>query len=133
MICDNCMNNPKNNPFASGFCNCALPAMEPGDGWFQGGRTQTEKTFVTSNFTTEAGEKMGSSWINLWVKMSDRYGTYYACSNCGYDRTQTEYEYCPHCGKKMKTSETEKRIGNYTVRFRWDGTTWVYDPEEVKE
>ena len=25
--CDNCPNNPKNNPFSSGFCNCALPAL----------------------------------------------------------------------------------------------------------
>jgi len=51
MICDNCMNNPKNNPYASGFCNCALPAIEQGSGWFQGWKTQTEKTFTTSNFT----------------------------------------------------------------------------------
>jgi len=50
MICDNCASNPKNNPYASGFCNCALPAIEQGSGWFQGGRTQTEKTFTTSNF-----------------------------------------------------------------------------------
>ena len=56
MICDNCMNNPKNNPYASGFCNCALPAIERDSerfsGWFQGGRTQTEKVFTTSVFTT---------------------------------------------------------------------------------
>ena len=52
MICDNCMNNPKNNPYASGFCNCALPAMERGTGWFVADRTQTEKRFTTSNFTT---------------------------------------------------------------------------------
>lgn len=25
--CKNCPNNPKNNPFSSGFCNCALPAL----------------------------------------------------------------------------------------------------------
>lgn len=25
--CERCMNNPKNNPNASGFCNCALPYM----------------------------------------------------------------------------------------------------------
>ena len=25
--CENCSNNPKNNPNASGFCCCALPAM----------------------------------------------------------------------------------------------------------
>lgn len=25
--CRNCPNNPVNNPHASGFCNCALPAM----------------------------------------------------------------------------------------------------------
>lgn len=26
--CEKCMNNPKNNPKASGFCNCVLPHME---------------------------------------------------------------------------------------------------------
>lgn len=25
--CENCPNNPMNNPFSSGFCNCALPAL----------------------------------------------------------------------------------------------------------
>lgn len=25
--CEHCPNNPKNNPFSSGFCNCALPAL----------------------------------------------------------------------------------------------------------
>lgn len=25
--CENCPNNPKNNPFSSGFCNCALSAL----------------------------------------------------------------------------------------------------------
>jgi hypothetical protein len=25
--CDACTNNPKNNRFASGVCNCALPAL----------------------------------------------------------------------------------------------------------
>lgn len=25
--CENCPNNPLNNPFSSGFCNCALPAL----------------------------------------------------------------------------------------------------------
>ncbi len=25
--CENCPNNPKNKPFSSGFCNCALPAL----------------------------------------------------------------------------------------------------------
>ena len=25
--CANCPNNPVNNPFSSGFCNCALPYM----------------------------------------------------------------------------------------------------------
>ena len=67
MICDNCMNNPKNNPYATGFCNCALPAMENnGWGsktvkygetiWFVADRTQTEKRFTTSNFITEVKE-----------------------------------------------------------------------------
>jgi predicted amidophosphoribosyltransferase len=67
--------------------------------------------------------------------MSDRYGTYYACSNCGYDRAEAEYEYCPYCGKKMKKRETEiaeKRIGNYRVKFDGNSVTYIYDPE-VKE
>jgi hypothetical protein len=25
--CEHCPNNPKNNPFSSGFCNCAIPAL----------------------------------------------------------------------------------------------------------
>jgi hypothetical protein len=25
--CEHCPNNPKNNPFSSGFCNCALPSL----------------------------------------------------------------------------------------------------------
>lgn len=25
--CEHCMNNPKNNPHASGICSCALPAL----------------------------------------------------------------------------------------------------------
>lgn len=25
--CENCPNNPLNNPFSSGFCNCALPTL----------------------------------------------------------------------------------------------------------
>ena len=25
--CENCPNNPKNNPFASGVCSCVLPYM----------------------------------------------------------------------------------------------------------
>jgi len=26
--CDSCPNNPANNPYASGFCNCTLGTME---------------------------------------------------------------------------------------------------------
>jgi hypothetical protein len=25
--CENCPNNPKNNPHLGGFCNCALPSL----------------------------------------------------------------------------------------------------------
>ena len=28
MCCRKCMNNPFNNPYASGICNCVLPSME---------------------------------------------------------------------------------------------------------
>lgn len=27
MCCRKCMNNPLNNPYASGICHCALPTM----------------------------------------------------------------------------------------------------------
>ena len=26
--CENCNNNPKNNPVATGICNCILPLLE---------------------------------------------------------------------------------------------------------
>ena len=31
--CEGCPNNPANNPHASGFCNCALPAFFQGPFW----------------------------------------------------------------------------------------------------
>lgn len=39
--CANCPNNPANNPYASGFCNCVLPYMN-GTKWQ-----------VTSTYTTD--------------------------------------------------------------------------------
>ena len=60
------MNNPKNNPYASGFCNCALPAMEQlRDGWFIADRTQIEKRFTTSNFTTISNRGTGFTTSNF--------------------------------------------------------------------
>ena len=49
MICDNCWNNPRNNPFATGFCNCALPAMER-DGW--GSKSEKYGEAITTSCIT---------------------------------------------------------------------------------
>lgn len=56
-----------------------------------------------------------------WIKMSDRDGIYWACSECGEELLRfshyTEFDllprlksidrtnYCPHCGAKMERSE----------------------------
>ena len=57
-----------------------------------------------------------------WVKMSDAYGYYYACSECGEDlhrewrfdekfdifpklKSIDKTRYCPHCGAKMDECE----------------------------
>jgi len=79
MICDNCMNNPRNNPYASGFCNCALPTIEQGSGWFQGGRTQTEKTFTTSNFTSGTIEITYNNGEKYTACLADSYDNVMAC------------------------------------------------------
>ena len=42
---------------------------------------------------------------SVWVKMSDRYGYYFCCNSCGYDRTEHKYSYCPNCGAKMNGVE----------------------------
>lgn len=46
--CERCMNNPKNNPNASGMCNCALPYMNG-------------PSKITCN-TTADYPYLGSSW-----------------------------------------------------------------------
>lgn len=57
-----------------------------------------------------------------WIKMSDAYGTYYACSECGEELTRVnsfdrkfdvfpriesvkKTNYCPHCGADMRGKE----------------------------
>ena len=37
-----------------------------------------------------------------WVKMSDRYGIYYAYNLCGWDKTEHKSNFCPNCGASMK-------------------------------
>lgn len=60
MICDNCMNNPKNNPFASGACNCALPDIErqtkPPDV-----NTAEPRTYITTAGTSTVVEQTDTS------------------------------------------------------------------------
>lgn len=34
--------------------------------------------------------------------MSDRYGIYFACNKCGYDREKSITNFCPNCGASMK-------------------------------
>ena len=37
-----------------------------------------------------------------WIKMSDRYGIYFACNKCGYDREKSITNFCPVCGTRLK-------------------------------
>jgi len=37
-----------------------------------------------------------------WIKMSDRYGVYFACEKCGYDRERAITNFCPNCGADMR-------------------------------
>lgn len=37
-----------------------------------------------------------------WIKMSDIYGSYYSCNQCGYDRIEQTSNFCPNCGARMK-------------------------------
>jgi len=40
-----------------------------------------------------------------WIKMSDRYGVYFACKKCGYDRERAITNFCPNCGADMRGRE----------------------------
>ena len=50
----------------------------------------------------EAERKRGK-----WVKMSDAFGTYYACDYCGEDCTPhgMKTPFCPNCGADMRGGE----------------------------
>ena len=38
-----------------------------------------------------------------WIKMSDRFGFYFACNKCGYDRAKSDNaNFCPNCGADMR-------------------------------
>lgn len=39
-----------------------------------------------------------------WIKMSDRFGEYYACNVCGYDRANYKSNFCPNCGAYLRGS-----------------------------
>lgn len=41
-----------------------------------------------------------------WIKMSDRYGIYFACNKCGYDREKSISNFCPNCGLPMQKGGT---------------------------
>ena len=53
--CEKCSNNPKNNPHASGICNCVLPYMEG---------TRTGDYVQTSTSTTYTYVKEGNKWVS---------------------------------------------------------------------
>lgn len=53
--CENCMNNPNNNPYASGFCHCALPAME-----LQSPRRKFKIGWIPTWTQTTTGTNIGS-------------------------------------------------------------------------
>ena len=40
-----------------------------------------------------------------WIEMSDIYGKYFACNNCGYDREKGKTNFCSNCGASMKGGE----------------------------
>ena len=43
-----------------------------------------------------------------WVKMSDRFGFYFACNKCGYDRAKSDNaNFCPNCGAIMTKGGAE--------------------------
>lgn len=54
--CKNCTNNPKNNPYASGICNCAYPYAEMAT---CGNSTSYGTTVIPATSTYTA-----SSWIS---------------------------------------------------------------------
>ncbi|MBQ6035755.1 MAG: hypothetical protein IJL43_00450 [Lachnospiraceae bacterium] len=60
--------------------------------------------------------------VGEWIKMSDSYGVYWVCSECGFDLPRIEHfdpqfdlfprlesipkaKYCPDCGARMKGGE----------------------------
>ena len=54
----------------------------------------------------EADRKRGA-----WIKMSDPFGTYYACNYCGEDCTPhgMKTPFCPSCGAQMEKEEDDDR------------------------
>ena len=47
-----------------------------------------------------------------WKIMSDRYGQYYACSVCGYDRSYSyTFNFCPNCGADMRGEDNGRYQG----------------------
>ena len=51
------------------------------------------KTNYSTNYSNETSK---------WIKMSDRYGIYFACYKCGYDRERATTNFCPNCGAEMR-------------------------------
>jgi len=48
------------------------------------------------------GKTNYSNETSKWIKMSDRYGVYFACEKCGYDRERAITNFCPNCGADMR-------------------------------
>lgn len=42
------------------------------------------------------------------IKMSDRFGVYFACNKCGYDRMKSDnMNFCPNCGVDFQKGGAE--------------------------
>ena len=61
--CENCSNNPKNNKFASGFCNCMLPDMER-EGYFTADGSNIPSNIIITPVTQSQYIITNSSDIN---------------------------------------------------------------------
>ena len=48
------------------------------------------------------GKTNYSNETSKWIKMSDRYGIYFACGKCGYDRERAITNFCSNCGADMR-------------------------------
>lgn len=61
--CARCANNPKNNPFASGVCSCALPYMIGPNKFTGGTQIASDRWIYNTTTTTATPYTVGNSWV----------------------------------------------------------------------